>query len=256
MSGDGRLAGKVALISGAAMGQGAEEARLFAAEGAQVVLGDVADDAGADVAAGIGEAAAYVHLDVTQPESWRDAVALTEERFGRLDILVNNAGILRFATIEQMPLEDYLQVVMVNQVGVFLGMQAAIPALRRAAPGGSIINISSVEGMAGMGGLGAYASTKFAIRGLTRAAALELGADGIRVNSVHPGAIRTPMTEVFGDSTPVGKIIPLQRVGTPADVAELVAFLASDAASYITGGEYLIDGGALAGSIFSSVKGP
>ena len=255
MSGKGRLGGKVALISGAARGQGAVEARLFVEEGAKVVVGDVLDAEGEAVVKELGDDARYVHLDVSQPDQWQAAIAATEEAFGRLDVLVNNAGILRFAAIESMSAEEYMQVVTVNQLGTFLGIQAAIPALRRAG-GGSIVNISSIEGILAMGGTVAYASTKFAIRGMTKVAALELGRDGIRVNSVHPGTIRTPMTDEMGDITPIGKIIPLRRVGESEDVAAVVLFLASDDAAYCTGAEFVVDGGVLAGSMFAGSVRP
>jgi 3alpha(or 20beta)-hydroxysteroid dehydrogenase len=246
----GRLDGKVALITGAARGQGAVEARLFVAEGAKVVVADVLDAEGEAVAKELGDAARYLHLDVSQPDQWDAAVTATEEAFGRLDVLVNNAGILHFASIEKMSVEDYMRVVNVNQLGTFLGMKAVIPALRRAG-GGSIVNISSIEGILAMGGTVAYASTKFAIRGMTKVAALELGRDGIRVNSVHPGTIRTPMTDEMGDITPIARIIPLRRVGESEDVASVVLFLASDDAGYCTGAEFVVDGGVLAGSMFA-----
>jgi 3alpha(or 20beta)-hydroxysteroid dehydrogenase len=246
----GRLDGKVALITGAARGQGAVEARLFVAEGAKVVVADVLDAEGEAVAKELGDAARYLHVDVSQPDQWDAAVTATEEAFGRLDVLVNNAGILHFASIEKMSVEDYMRVVNVNQLGTFLGMKAVIPALRRAG-GGSIVNISSIEGILAMGGTVAYASTKFAIRGMTKVAALELGRDGIRVNSVHPGTIRTPMTDEMGDITPIARIIPLRRVGESEDVASVVLFLASDDAGYCTGAEFVVDGGVLAGSMFA-----
>src|SRR5262245_20491441 len=161
----GRLDGKVAIISGAARGQGEAEARLFVAEGARVVLGDVLDDLGAAVARPLGEAAVYWHLDVTRPADWAAIVDVAVRHFGRLDVLVNNAGILRVGTIEQMPLDAYRAVIDVNQVGCFLGMQAAIPALR-ASGGGSIVNTSSVAGIVGFAGIAAYAASKFAVRGM------------------------------------------------------------------------------------------
>ena len=245
-----RLDGKVALISGAAMGQGEAEARRFVAEGARVMIGDVADASA--LAKELGDAAASVHLDVRDAASWEAAVAATEARWGRLDVLVNNAGILRFGAIADTPVDEYLAVVMVNQVGTYLGMQAAIPALRRAG-GGSIVNISSVEGMAGMAGLAAYSSSKFAVRGLTRVAALELAVDKIRVNVVLPGMVRTPMTEGFGDTSAVHRVIPQRRAGEPSDIAGAVLFLASDDSDYCTGTELVVDGGVLAGSAFSAL---
>jgi len=249
-----RLEGKVAIITGAARGQGAVEARLFVEEGAKVVVADVLDAEAEAVAKELGDAAVFVHLDVSQPDQWQAAVATAEETFGKVDVLVNNAGILHFSAIENMAVEDYMRVVSVNQLGTFLGMQSVIAPMRRAG-GGSIVNISSIEGILAMGGTIAYASTKFAIRGMTKVAALELGRDGIRVNSVHPGTIRTPMTDPMGDITPIGKIIPLRRVGESEDVASVVLFLASDDAGYCSGAEFVVDGGVLAGSMFAgSVK--
>ena len=246
----GRLDGKVALISGAARGQGEAEARLFVAEGAHVLLGDVLDELGEKVAADIGNGAAYQHLDVTRPEDWAKAVAGAGERFGRLDVLVNNAGILRLGLIEQLPVEEYRAIVDVNQVGCFLGMQAAIPALK-AAGGGSIVNTSSTAGLVGSAGLVAYTATKFAVRGMTKCAAIELGRFGIRVNSVHPGGIDTEMVRRpdFGDYdiTTGFNRLPIARIGEPVEVARLMVFLASDESSYCTGAEFLIDGGLLAG---------
>ncbi|MBV8958053.1 MAG: SDR family NAD(P)-dependent oxidoreductase, partial [Actinobacteria bacterium] len=166
----GRLAGKVAIITGAARGQGAVEARMFVDEGAKVVVADVLDAEGEAVAKELGDDAVFVHLDVSQPDQWKAAVGAAEETFGKLDVLVNNAGILHFSTIEKMAVEDYMRVVSVNQVGTFLGMQSVIEPMRKAG-GGSIVNISSIEGILAMGGTVAYASTKFAIRGMTKVAA-------------------------------------------------------------------------------------
>src|SRR5207253_249936 len=180
--------GRVALISGAARGQGEAEARAFVAEGAKVVLGDVLDDLGKQVADDLGDAAVYVHLDVTKQHDWEEAVRVGTSTFGKLDVLINNAGILRTGTIEDMSLDEYMAVINVNQVGCWLGMKAAIPALK-AAGGGAIVNTSSTSGFVGMGGLTAYTASKFAVRGMTKCAAMELGHVGIRVNSVHPGGI-------------------------------------------------------------------
>src|SRR5689334_22188922 len=179
----GRLDGKVAIVSGAARGQGEAEARLFVAEGAKVVLGDVLDDVGGKVAESLGDDARYVHLDVANPDDWRAAVDTARSTFGKLNVLINNAGILKVGAIETQPLEEYLSVINVNQVGCFLGMQAVIPAMRDAG-GGSIVNTSSVSGLIGTVGLAAYTASKFAIRGMTKVAAMELGHSGIRVNSV------------------------------------------------------------------------
>jgi 3alpha(or 20beta)-hydroxysteroid dehydrogenase len=247
MQSDGRLAGKVALVSGAARGMGAAEARLFAAEGARVVLGDVLDEPGRKLAAELGERAVYTPLDVGSEAAWQRAVDLARESFGRLDVLVNNAGILRVGAIEQTSLADFENVLRVNLVGCFLGIKAAIPALR-AAGGGSIVNISSVAGLTGVAGMVGYVSSKHAVRGMTKVAALELGRDGIRVNSVHPGGVDTPMVQglgLRGDSAYASQPIP--RLARPEEVAELVLWLASDASTYCTGAEFVIDGGLTAG---------
>ena len=242
----GRLDGKVAIVSGAARGQGEAEVRLFVAEGARVVLGDVLDERGAAVARSLGEPAVFQHLDVTEPADWAAVVAVAVRRFGRLDVLVNNAGILRVGTIEHMPLDAYRSVIDVNQVGCFLGMQAVIPALR-ASGGGSIVNTSSVAGIIGVGGIAAYAASKFAVRGMTKVAALELGRDGIRVNSIHPGGIDTDMLHLpeLGEVDPASTYDtqPIARIGRPDEVAQLVLFLASDESAYCTGAEFVIDGG-------------
>ncbi|HKA16225.1 MAG TPA: SDR family oxidoreductase [Myxococcota bacterium] len=244
----GRVAGKVVLISGGARGQGAAEARLLAREGARVVIGDVQGELGAKVAAEIG--AIFEPLDVRAPADWQRCVAAAERQLGRLDGLVNNAGISRAGAIEEMPLDDYLEVVQVNQVGCFLGMQAAIPALRRAGAG-SIVNISSIAGLRGVAGMAAYCASKFAIRGMTKVAALELGHAGIRVNSVHPGTIDTPMVsglEFEGvDKAAYFAKQPIPRIGTPEEVATLVLYLISDESSFATGGEFVVDGGVTAG---------
>lgn len=246
------LEGKVALISGAARGMGAEEARLFVSEGAKVLLGDVLDEEGEKVAAAIGESAHYVHLDVTSESDWQAAVSAAETVFGKLDILVNNAGIFRFGLLEKTPLEEFELVVRVNQMGPFLGMKSSIAAMRRAG-GGSIVNISSLAGMQGVGGAVSYTASKFAVRGMTKVAAIELGRDSIRVNSVHPGGVETPMTRPFGAESgtedPSSYRSPIARIGRPQEVANLVLWLASDKSSYCTGSEFVIDGGEGAGDM-------
>ncbi|MBF6215043.1 glucose 1-dehydrogenase [Nocardia puris] len=238
-----RLTGKVALISGGARGMGAAHARRFVAEGARVVLGDVLDDDGKALAAELGESAHYEHLDVREPEQWRAAVAAATERFGGLHVLVNNAGIVNGNLLVDFALEEWQRIIDINLTGTFLGMQAATPALI-AAGGGSVVNISSVEGMRGSPGLHGYTATKFAVRGLTKSTALELAPHNIRVNSVHPGLISTPMTE----GIPADFLqIPLGRAAQPDEVSNLVAHLASDESSYCTGAEFVIDGGLTAG---------
>lgn len=251
---DARLRNKVALISGGARGMGEAHARRLTAEGARVVIGDILDDEAKALADELGEGALATHLDVTNPEQWAEAVAFAEQEFGRLDVLVNNAGILGFAGLVEMPLEEYRRIIEVNQVGVFLGMQAAVPALERAG-GGSIVNISSVEGLGGGPFLMAYTASKFAVRGMSKAAAIELGSKNIRVNSVHPGAILTDMVKAVGGGTPeaikwTSKQVALKRMGSSEEVAAVVAFLASDDASYCTGAEFVVDGGATADSGF------
>jgi 3alpha(or 20beta)-hydroxysteroid dehydrogenase len=228
---------------------GAAEARLFVAEGGRVVIGDVLDEEGGRVAAELGEAAIYVHLDVTQEADWQKAVAKAESTFGKLDVLVNNAGILRFGMLEETELEEYELVIRINQTGVFLGMKTAAPAMRRAGAG-SMVNISSLAGMKGIGGAVAYTASKYAVRGMTKTAAIELGSAGIRVNSVHPGGIETPMTSPVGASSEPGAqeySYPIPRIGRPEEVAQLVLWLASDKSSYSTGAEFLVDGGDMAG---------
>jgi 3alpha(or 20beta)-hydroxysteroid dehydrogenase len=251
----GRLDGKVALITGGARGMGKSHVRHFVAEGARVVFGDVLDDRGNYVAAGIGdEHCRYVHHDVTSEDDWAAAVATATSTFGRLDILVNNAGVLKFARITDMPLADFRRILEVNAVGCWLGMKAVIPAMKEAG-GGSIVNISSVEGFTGAAGLSAYSASKFAIRGMTKAAARELGEYKIRVNSVHPGGVLTRMvldtdgTNYSGDDDGTGflKAMPLARFAEPAEISRLVAFLASDDSSYSTGSEFIADGGLLSG---------
>jgi 3alpha(or 20beta)-hydroxysteroid dehydrogenase len=246
----GKLDGRTAIITGAARGQGEAEARLFVAEGANVIVADVLDDAGEAVAASLGDAAVFTRLDVRDAASWERAVTLAQERFGGLDVLVNNAGILRRGTVEGATMDEYDAIVAVNQTGVFLGLRAVAPAMR-AAGGGAIVNISSAAGFTGTPGLAAYAMTKWAVRGLTKTAALELADAGIRVNSVHPGIIATDMLLDVGmpdRGVEAGRTAnPLGRAGTPEDVAAVVLFLASNDSRFVTGTELIVDGGSLAG---------
>jgi NAD(P)-dependent dehydrogenase (short-subunit alcohol dehydrogenase family) len=245
-----RLAGKVALISGAARGMGAVEARLFAREGARVVLGDVLDAEGRAVAADIGTAggeAVYVRLDVRREADWAAAVDAAVSRFGKLDVLVNNAGVGGPGRVEEISLEEWNRVMDINSTGVFLGTRAAIPAMRRAG-GGSIVNISSQLGLVGVDTSSPqYQASKGAVRLLTKATAIQYAGDRIRANSVHPGPIATPMTEARRRNPESYALtvsrIPLGRYGEPEEVALGVLYLASDEASFVTGAELVIDGG-------------
>ncbi|MEU8570593.1 glucose 1-dehydrogenase [Streptomyces pathocidini] len=255
----GKLDGRVVVITGASRGQGEQEARLFTAEGARVVLADVLDDQGEELAKELGDSARYVHLDVGREADWQAAVALAKAAFGRIDGLVNNAGILRFNELTSTPLEEFQQVVQVNQVGAFLGIKTVAPEIAQAG-GGTIVNTASYTALTGMAAVGSYAATKAAILGLTRVAALELAPRKIRVNAMCPGAIDTPMSnpaQLDPDADPAEtsaaldelykRLVPLERVGRPEEVAELALFLSSADSSYITGQPFVIDGGWLAG---------
>jgi len=255
----GRLEGKVALITGAARGQGAAEARLFAAEGAKVLMGDLLDDEGAAVAAAIGDAAVYRRLDVTSDADWRAAIADVRDRWGALHVLVSNAAMFtRARRITDMPADEFDRVIAVNQTGVYRSVHHCAPVIAESG-GGAITLVSSVNGLLGSPGAAAYTASKFAVRGMAKVAALELGPLGIRVNSLHPGAIDTYMIspQVFGMDVRdnIGATLPLGRVGAPEEVAELALWLSSDAASYCTGAEFVCDGGMTAGPFRSTATG-
>lgn len=261
----GKLDGRVVIISGAARGQGEQEARLFAAEGAKVVLGDLLDEAGERLAAELGEdRAAYLRLDVRQEEHWARAVEVAGERFGKVDGLINNAGILRFNELTGTSLEEFREVVEVNQVGCFLGMKTVAPVIEEAG-GGTIVNTASYAALSGMAFVTSYAATKAAILGMTRVAAMELAGRGVRVNAMCPGAIDTAMANpakaaengLAVDAAAqesraamdelYAKVVPQGRIGLPEEVAKLALFLSSDDSSYVTGQPFVVDGGWLAG---------
>lgn len=239
----GELDGMVALVTGAARGQGAAEARLFVREGASVVVTDVLDDAGEQTAGELG--CEYRHLDVSSESGWESVVGEIVEARGRLDVLMNNAGIYQPAQLLNTSAELWNRTLAVNQTGVFLGMRTAAKAMIDAGHGGSIINTSSVAGLDGLYGATAYGATKWAVTGMTRTAAKELGKHGIRVNSIHPGVILTDMVDDFvaGREEKLASRQPIRRLGTPDDIAEMALFLASGRSSYCTGQAFTVDGG-------------
>ena len=245
-----RLQNKVAFISGGARGMGAAEAKLFAQEGAKVVIGDVLNDEGRKTESEINEMGGeclFVRLDVTSEDSWADAIATTVSRFGKLDVLVNNAGVVARGTLEDTTIDDYDRIMDINAKGVFLGTKAAIPELRKAG-GGSIVNIASISGNVGQSDVQAvYNASKGAVRIFTKSAAIQYAGEGIRVNSVHPGDIDTPMAQARLNDPQLQREAearsPLGRTGRPEEVAYGVLYLASDEASFVTGSELVIDGG-------------
>jgi 3alpha(or 20beta)-hydroxysteroid dehydrogenase len=244
------LTGQVVLVTGAARGMGAEHVRELVAAGAKVVATDVLDDEGQAFVAGLGDGAVYHHHDVTSEADWVAAVELAESTFGPVQHLVNNAGIVTFGTIEQMDPATFRRTLDINLTGCWLGMHYTVPSIRRAG-GGSIVNISSTAGLQGYANLGAYVASKWGLRGLTKAAALELGPLGIRVNSIHPGPIRTPMIAGL-DSSTIAAAQPIARVGEPEEVTALLLYLLADA-TYSTGHEFIVDGGAVIGQVLQQI---
>ena len=244
-----RLEGKVAIITGGARGQGAAECKLFAQEGAKVVIGDVLDDEGSRLAAEIAESggeAVFVHLDVTKEEDWRHAVELAISRYGKLNVLVNNAAIWRGGNVEEESMEQWDSIMDVNVRGIFIGTKLAVPEMRKAG-GGSIVNISSTAGLHGDGKSTAYTTSKGAVRLLTKSVAAQYGREGIRANSIHPGFIDTEMSAATlgeGSREEVINRTVVGRVGTPEDVAYGALYLASDESTYVSRSELTIDGGA------------
>lgn len=243
-----RLAGIVAIVTGGSRGLGAAFTRHIVERGGKVVVADLLDDEGKQLADELGASTRYVHLDVTDPAQWANAVQYTLDEFDSLNGLVNNAGVATGQFIEHEPVEHFRSVLEINLVGVFNGMQAVIAPMR-AARGGSIVNISSAAGLMGLALTAGYGASKWGVRGLTKIAAVELGSDGIRVNSVHPGMTYTPMTAEIGIQTGVGNYPnnPMQRVGVPEEIAGAVGYLLSDDAAYVTGAEIAVDGGWTAG---------
>ncbi|WP_374985818.1 SDR family NAD(P)-dependent oxidoreductase [Streptomyces fradiae] len=238
------MTGQNAIVTGGARGIGAAIARRFVEEGATVTIGDVLGPEGEELAAGLGETARFALLDVTDAGSWSAVVAQAEEAYGPVSVLINNAGILQIDSIEEQEPASFRRVTDVNLYGAWLGLHTTIPSLRRAG-GGVVVNISSTAGLMGYAGLGAYTASKWGLRGLAKTAALELAADGVRVCSVHPGPIRTPMTAEMGEEIVVGQ--PIARYGAPEEVAAMVLFIVAEA-TYSTGCEFVVDGGATTGS--------
>lgn len=240
-----RLEGKVAVVTGGAGGMGASHAKRFVKEGAKVVIADLGTTNGENAAKELGKNATFIELDVTDESSWKNLVEQTESTFGPINILVNNAGIVASSSIKDTSYEEYKKTITINQDGIFLGMKHVHPSMKKADKG-SIVNISSISGIVGNSNNSAYVASKFAVRGLTKAAAAEFGVDNIRVNSVHPGVIRTAMTEqpdVKEIVQAMVEVVPLKRLAEPEEITDLVLYLASDEASYSTGTEFIADGG-------------
>ena len=242
-----KLTGRTALVTGGARGIGAAIARAFVAEGASVVIADVLDGTGRQLARELGKHAAYVHLDVTDADGWTNALEVAATEFGLVDVLVNNAGVVEFGSLEEQSPESFKRVLDVNLYGPWLGMHTAATTLR--ATGGVVVNVSSTAGLMGYANLGAYVASKWGLRGLTKAAALDLASAGVRVCSIHPGPIRTPMTASFDASMVACQ--PIARFGKPEEVAAMAVFVAAEA-TFSTGGEFVVDGGAVAGSMLTA----
>lgn len=254
----GRLDSKVAIITGAAQGMGAATARLFAAEGAKVVLGDVLVDRGEAVAAEIGGAAVFTRLDVRDESDWATAASVASDHFGAIDILVNNAGVMHWGAIDELSIPDTERLLGINVLGPLLGAKTVVPTMKQAGKG-VIVNISSVDGLRGVNGLSAYSASKWALRGLTKSLAFELGPSGIRVCSVHPGGVDTTLgnpTGQTGEALQKNYVgVPLQRIGEPEEIASVTLFVASDEASYLSGAEIAVDGGWSAGTYYPMLPG-
>lgn len=254
----GRLEGKTAIITGAARGMGAAFARLFVAEGAQVIITDILTEEGQALAAELGDKAQFMRLDVTNEDNWREMVDAIQKQYGTIDILVNNAGILHFAILEDTSADEFRKILDINLVGAHLGMAVVAPIMKKVGKG-SIVNMSSADGLSGTNGTSAYAASKWGLRGLTKVAAMEFGPFGIRVNSVHPGGINTPMinpqaapSEMLNQGF---KGYPAQRVGEVDEVASAVLYLASDESSYCMGTELAVDGGMTSGHYYAGIPG-
>lgn len=241
----GRFDGWVALISGGARGMGASHVRGLVGEGAKVVFGDILDDDGKHLEEDLGASAHFVHLDVTKDDDWKMAVEATEKAFGPINLLVNNAGIVAYGAVDVMDPDEFRRVIDINLTGTFLGMHYAVPSMRRAGSG-VIINISSTAGLMGYATISAYGASKWGVRGMTKAVAMELGNDNIRVMSIHPGPIRTPMTDGMDDTLTMTQ--PIKRFGEPEEVTKLMMFMAAEA-TYSTGSEWVVDGGAVLGPV-------
>lgn len=253
-----RLKGKVCIITGAAQGMGESTARLFASQGAKLALGDVNIEKGQAVADDIGGDTFFQKLDVSSDENWKQFSGAVRDRFGTIDALVNNAGLVHFTPVEMLDPNDFNRILSVNTLGPILGTKHVTPIMKKAGKG-SIINISSVDGLRGANGLTCYTASKWALRGITKCHAFELGTSGIRVNSVHPGGVNTPMGNAAGrpeeEVNQVFKRLPLGRIGRPDEIAQASLFLASDESSYVTGAEIAVDGGWTAGTYLTMLPG-